>query len=110
VIDHAIPGFDGKDFDMVGAIFSEEGEEFVEEKWSRENRWAGIVEKSVAPKDAGAAAVVGLALEEGNGMAEGSQAEGSGDSAKAGTNDESASGRRCRGHRPLLGVTGVAAR
>jgi hypothetical protein len=62
VIDHAIPGFDGKELDVVGAIFSEEGEEFVEEKWSRENRWAGIVEKSVAPKDAGAAAVVGLAL------------------------------------------------
>jgi hypothetical protein len=90
VVDHAIPWFDREEFDVVGAIFTEEGEEFVEEEGGGQDGGAGVIEKSVAAEDAGASAVVGLAFEQGDFFAEGAEAEGGGESAEAGADDESA--------------------
>ena len=62
MVDHAIPRFDREEFDVVGAVFAEEGEEFVEEEGGGEDGRSGVVKKSVAAEDAGATTVVGLAL------------------------------------------------
>ena len=110
VVDHAIPRFDREEFDVVGAIFTEEGEEFVEQERGGQDRGARVIEKSVAAEDAGASAVVGLAFEQGDFFAEGAEAEGGGESAEAGADDESAGGGWRGGHRPPLQVVGFVVR
>jgi hypothetical protein len=90
VVDHAIPRFDRKEFDVVGAVFAEEREQFVEEEGGGQDGRTGVVEKSVATEDAGASAVVGLALKQGDFVSEGMEAESGGDSAEAGADDEGA--------------------
>ena len=110
VVDHAIPRFDRQKLDVVGTVFAEECEQFVEEKRRGQNGRSGIVQKSVATEDAGPSAVVWLTLEERNLMPEGAESEGGSKSAETGTDDESVAGRGCDGHRPPSGVDGFAAR
>jgi hypothetical protein len=90
MVDHAIPWFDREKLDVVGAVFAEEGEQLVEKEGGGQDGRSGVVEKSVAMEDAGASAVVGLAFEEGHLVSEGAEAEGGGDSAEAGADDEGA--------------------
>jgi hypothetical protein len=78
VVDHAIPWFDREELDVVGAVFAEEGEQLVEEEGGGQDGGTGVEEKSVTTEDAGAAAVVGLAFEEGDLVSEGAEAEGGG--------------------------------
>ena len=100
VVNHAVPRCDWEEFDVVGPLFTEEGEQFVEEERCSQHSGAGIIKKSVAAEDAGPAAVIGLAFEQGDLLAKGTESQGGGESAEAGADDESAGGGVGGGHKP----------
>ena len=109
-VDHAIPRIDRKKLNVIRAFFTKEGEELIEEEGGGQDGWSGVIEKSVAAEDAGATAMVGLTFEQSDLMAEGAEAEGGGEPAEAGANNEGVGGGGCDSHGTPLQVFASAVR
>jgi len=84
----SIERFAGNDVDVVGSFFARESEQFIEEERGGEDGGAGVVGESLVTKNGGAATRLFQGLEQGDVVAAGLEADGGGESAEAGADDE----------------------